>query len=114
MTSVRSVVSLGTWLKAKVSADLALVAEEAGRLGAAGDEEVRQAVVIAVEDGHAAAGEELVLAVVAVVEAGVAVSSTKVGTLGWPLDGLAARAVRRQERAGQPGGSPGPAAGFAS
>ena len=52
------------------STDPALVAEETGRLRATGHEEIRQAVVIAIEDGHAAAGEELELAVVAVLDAG--------------------------------------------
>jgi len=48
----------------------ALIAEESGRLRAAGEVDVLASVAVAVEDGHAAAHEEHELTVVAVVDPG--------------------------------------------
>ena len=104
MTSVRSVVSLDMLAEGQVTTDLALVAKQAGRLGAAGDEEVRASIVIAVEDGHAATGEELELAVVAVLKAGARGLFHERGHLGAALGGLGREGRGRQdEQDGQEG-----------
>ena len=78
MTSVRSVAGLDT-ARSGAAADRAPLRNSAAGSLPAGQVQVLPAVAVAVEDGHAAADEELELAVVGVLEPGVAASSTKCG-----------------------------------